>query len=136
MNARNIACWDEYGDYLIPVMPFMDNVIARSEGSYLIDVEGNKILDLASGQFCTILGHNHPLFIERLAAELKNNLHTKESLFRLVRFKQSRNQCRSRILQWLSAAIRQRHSGAQFNMPTAGTASRLTQPRRPSVLPD
>jgi 2,2-dialkylglycine decarboxylase (pyruvate) len=76
MNARNIACWDEYGDYLIPVMPFMDNVIARSEGSYLIDVEGNKILDLASGQFCTILGHNHPLFIERLAAELKNNLHT------------------------------------------------------------
>ena len=69
MNARNIACWDEYGDYLIPVMPFMDNVIARSEGSYLIDVEGNKILDLASGQFCTILGHNHPLFIDRLAAE-------------------------------------------------------------------
>jgi len=34
------------------------------------------VLDLASGQFCTILGHNHPVFVERLSAELKNNLHT------------------------------------------------------------
>jgi 2,2-dialkylglycine decarboxylase (pyruvate) len=74
--GRNIALWEQYGDYLIPVMPFMDNVVARSEGSYFIDVEGNRVLDLASGQFCTILGHNHPLFVERLTAELKNNLHT------------------------------------------------------------
>jgi 2,2-dialkylglycine decarboxylase (pyruvate) len=76
MVGRNIALWEQYGDYLIPVMPFMDNIIARSEGSYFIDVEGNRVLDLASGQFCTILGHNHPLFVERLTAELKNNLHT------------------------------------------------------------
>lgn len=75
MKGTNISMWDEYGDYLIPVMPFMDNVIARSEGSFLIDVEGNRVLDLASGQFCTILGHNHPVFVERLTAELKNNLH-------------------------------------------------------------
>jgi len=76
MEGKNIAAWEEYGDYLIPIMPFMDNVIARSEGSYLIDIEGNRVLDLASGQFCTILGHNHPVFVERLTAELKNNLHT------------------------------------------------------------
>ena len=76
MKSKNLAMWDEYGDYLIPIMPFMDNVVARSEGSFLIDVEGNRVLDLASGQFCTILGHNHPTFVERLTAELKNNLHT------------------------------------------------------------
>jgi 2,2-dialkylglycine decarboxylase (pyruvate) len=76
MNDKNIAAWDEYGDYLIPVQPFMDNVIARSEGAYLVDVDGNRLLDLASGQFCTILGHNHPTFVARLTAELKNNLHT------------------------------------------------------------
>ena len=76
MEGGNIAAWEEYGDYLIPVQPFMDNVIARSEGSYFIDIEGNRVLDLASGQFCTILGHNHPVFVERLTAELKNNLHT------------------------------------------------------------
>lgn len=76
MNQKNLAAWEQYGDYLIPVQPFMDNVIARSEGSFLIDLDGNRLLDLASGQFCTILGHNHPKFIERLTAELKNNLHT------------------------------------------------------------
>jgi len=74
--SKNIAAWEEYGDYLIPIMPFMDNVIARSEGSFLIDMDGNRLLDLASGQFCTILGHNHPVFVERLTAELQKNLHT------------------------------------------------------------
>ncbi len=75
MSDKNMEMWNEYGQYLIPVMPFMDNVIARSEGSFLTDVDGNRILDLASGQFCTILGHNHPRFVERLTAELANNLH-------------------------------------------------------------
>src|SRR4051812_9740774 len=76
MTNKNLAAWDTYGDCLIPVQPFMDNVIARTEGSFLIDLEGNRLLDLASGQFCTILGHNHPQFVERLAATLKNSLHT------------------------------------------------------------
>jgi 2,2-dialkylglycine decarboxylase (pyruvate) len=76
MADKNIAAWQEYGDYLIPVQPFMDNVIARTEGSYLVDLEGKRLLDLASGQFCTILGHNHPVFVERLAANLRNTLHT------------------------------------------------------------
>jgi 2,2-dialkylglycine decarboxylase (pyruvate) len=76
MYDKNIAMWDKYGEYLIPVMPFMDNIVARSEGSFLVDLEGNRILDLASGQFCTILGHNHSAFIEQLVAELHNNLHT------------------------------------------------------------
>jgi 2,2-dialkylglycine decarboxylase (pyruvate) len=76
MSSRNLALWEELGDHLIPIMPFMDNVIARSEGSYLVDVEGNRILDLAAGQFCTILGHSHPGFTQRLIEELRNNLHT------------------------------------------------------------
>jgi 2,2-dialkylglycine decarboxylase (pyruvate) len=75
MSERNLDLWDEYGRHLIPVMPFMDNVVARSEGSFLVDVEGNRMLDLASGQFCTVLGHNHPGFVERIASELRNNLH-------------------------------------------------------------
>ncbi|MGI9305295.1 MAG: aspartate aminotransferase family protein [Gammaproteobacteria bacterium] len=76
MSSRNLDLWDEYGDYLIPVQPFMDNVITKSEGSYLIDADGNRLLDLASGQFCTVLGHNPPEFIEALVQELRNNLHT------------------------------------------------------------
>jgi 2,2-dialkylglycine decarboxylase (pyruvate) len=73
---RNLEIWEQHGSSILPVMPFLDNVVVRSEGSYLIDREGKRILDLAAGQFCTILGHNHPRFIERLVAELRNNLHT------------------------------------------------------------
>jgi 2,2-dialkylglycine decarboxylase (pyruvate) len=76
MSDRNLEMWEQRGSNILPVMPFLDNVIVRSEGSYLIDREGKRILDLAAGQFCTILGHNHPVFVERLIAELRNNLHT------------------------------------------------------------
>ena len=75
MTTKNLELWNKYGEHLIPIMPFMDNVIERSEGSYLIDVEGNRILDLAAGQFCTILGHNHPAVVQAVVDELQNNLH-------------------------------------------------------------
>src|SRR5207249_2309837 len=42
---------------------------------YLIDVEGRRILDLAAGQFCSILGHNHPRFVGRLQDQLGTLLH-------------------------------------------------------------
>lgn len=75
-TSKNMTTWRHAGQHVFPLMPFLDNVIVRSEGSYLIDQDGNRILDLAAGQFCTVLGHNHPAFIERLVAELKYNLHT------------------------------------------------------------
>jgi 2,2-dialkylglycine decarboxylase (pyruvate) len=75
-NEENLKLWEKYGDYLIPVMPFRDSVITRCEGCYLYDASGNKILDLAAGQFCSILGHNHPDFIETLSRELRMSLHT------------------------------------------------------------
>ena len=76
MAPTNLELWDQYGDNLIPIMPFMDNVITSAEGSYLIDAEGNRILDLAAGQFCNILGHSHPEFTERLKTALSRSLHT------------------------------------------------------------
>lgn len=75
-TSKNMNTWHRFGHHVLPLMPFLDNVIARSEGSYLIDQDGNRILDLAAGQFCTVLGHNHPVFVERLVEELRNNLHT------------------------------------------------------------
>jgi 2,2-dialkylglycine decarboxylase (pyruvate) len=76
IKQRSLAMWQADGKHLIPVQPFMDNVIVKSEGSWLIDADGNRILDLASGQFCTTLGHNHPEFVRRLQAELGKTLHT------------------------------------------------------------
>lgn len=57
-------------------MPYADNLIGRADGSVLRDVDGNEILDLSAGQFCSILGNNHPKLIARLSAQLTNIVHT------------------------------------------------------------
>ncbi len=71
----NLSLWDRYGDDLLVVQPFMDSVIARGEGCYLIDAGGRRILDLAAGQFCSVLGHNHKGFIARLKDQLDKIIH-------------------------------------------------------------
>jgi 4-aminobutyrate aminotransferase-like enzyme len=76
MASKNLDLWNQYGDRLIPIMPFMDNVIVSAQGSYMIDADGNRILDLAAGQFCNILGHTHPEFTDRVKAALDKCLHT------------------------------------------------------------
>ena len=71
----NLEHWKTYGDSLLAVQPFMDSVIVRGEGCYLVDADGRRILDLAAGQFCSILGHSHPKFIRRLQEQLSDGLH-------------------------------------------------------------
>jgi 2,2-dialkylglycine decarboxylase (pyruvate) len=39
---------------------FTPRVIARAEGSYVYDEDGNAILDFTSGQMSAVLGHGHP----------------------------------------------------------------------------
>jgi 2,2-dialkylglycine decarboxylase (pyruvate) len=53
----------------------MDSVIVRGEGCYMLDADGNRILDLAAGQFCNVLGYSHPAFVERLQRQLAELLH-------------------------------------------------------------
>jgi len=74
-TAGNIDLWKQYGDSILVVQPFMDNLIVAGDGCYLVDVEGRRILDLAAGQFCSILGHSHPRFIARLQEQLGKLLH-------------------------------------------------------------
>lgn len=71
----NLSLWHRDGDHLLVVQPFMDSLIVRGEGCYLIDADGRRILDLAAGQFCSILGHNHRGFIGRLHQQLEVLLH-------------------------------------------------------------
>jgi len=71
----NLAVWEREGEHLLLVQPFMDSVIARGEGCFLIDMEGRRILDLAAGQFCSILGHSHPRFISRLQEQIATIAH-------------------------------------------------------------
>ena len=74
-SPLSLGLWDQHGDNLLVVQPFMDSVIVRGEGCYLIDADGRKILDLAAGQFCSILGHSHKRFITRLQQQLQTIVH-------------------------------------------------------------
>jgi 2,2-dialkylglycine decarboxylase (pyruvate) len=73
---RNIDYWRQYGDYVLMAMPYADEVIVEARGSTLRDAEGRELLDLAAGMFCSVLGHNHPKFIERVVAQTRQLLHT------------------------------------------------------------
>src|ERR671919_1145708 len=74
-NSSNLELWHQHGNNLLVVQPFMDSIIVRGEGCYLIDADGHRILDLAAGQFCSVLGHSHPRFIARLQDQLKKIVH-------------------------------------------------------------
>lgn len=74
-NENSLRLWEKYGQHVLMAMPYADSLIAESRGATLRDVDGNEILDLAAGQFCSILGNNHPKYIERLSEQLKKVVH-------------------------------------------------------------
>ena len=55
------AFWERARRHLIRYGGAFSPVVARrAEGSFVIDTSGRRILDLASGQMSSILGHSHP----------------------------------------------------------------------------
>ena len=75
-NLNNIDCWQQYGDYVLMAMPYADEVLVGGRGCTLRDADGKELLDLASGMFCCVLGHNHPRFVERVVQQAQDLLHT------------------------------------------------------------
>src|SRR5215469_12162993 len=73
---RSLELWEKYGEYILMAMPYADSLIASGRGCTLQDVDGNQILDLSAGQFCSILGNNHPKYLEKLLAQIGNVIHT------------------------------------------------------------
>ncbi len=80
MKARDVKnsleLWEKFGKHVLMAMPYADNLIGRAEGCSLQDIDGNRILDLAAGQFCSILGNNHPKYIEKLVDQMRRVMHT------------------------------------------------------------
>ncbi len=75
-NSTNADYWQRYGDYVLMAMPYADEVLVEGRGCIVRDADGKEILDLASGMFCCVLGHNHPKFINRLVQQTGELLHT------------------------------------------------------------
>ena len=74
-DSASLGLWQHHGENLLLLQPFMDSVIVGGEGCYMIDADGNRILDLAAGQFCSVLGYSHPRFVQRLQHQLADLLH-------------------------------------------------------------
>lgn len=72
----NSEYWQQFGEYVLMAMPYADEVLVRGTGCTVIDADGNELLDLASGMFCCVLGHNHPEFIRRIVRQTEALLHT------------------------------------------------------------
>lgn len=75
-ELTNAQYWQRYGEYALMAMPYADQVLVEGKGCNLRDADGNDLLDLASGMFCCVLGHNHPEFIRRIVQQTQALLHT------------------------------------------------------------
>src|SRR5271166_210203 len=73
---KSLELWEKYGKHVLMAMPYADSLIGQASGCTLQDVDGNQILDLAAGQFCSILGNNHPKYIEKIVDQLRRVMHT------------------------------------------------------------
>lgn len=57
--------------------PFM---IAKGEGAWIEDVDGNRFLDLTGGWGCLNVGHSHPKIVEAITKQAKQFIHTDYSV--------------------------------------------------------
>jgi len=76
--------------HLIRYAPgFAPFIVDRALGSWVWDLDGNRILDFTSGQICSTIGHNHPRIVEAIREACDRALHLNswmlsESVIRLA----------------------------------------------------
>ncbi len=75
-GKANLEYWEQYGDFVLMAMPYADEILVEGSGCTLRDADGKEMLDLAAGMFCSVLGHSHPKFVERVVSQTRKLLHT------------------------------------------------------------
>ena len=68
--SKNLDMQKRANDTFMPLYPHKDVAMARGDGSYLYDMEGNQYLDCAGGIAVCALGHNHPAFVRGIQEQL------------------------------------------------------------------
>lgn len=66
--------------YLIPIIPYHEQIMSRGVGSHVFDINGKEYLDLNCGQFCTILGHSNPELTACVENISKKLVHTSSGI--------------------------------------------------------
>lgn len=80
LNLTNSKKLNSKGmQYLFNATPYITPVLDYGKGSFVWDVDGNRYLDLNSGQFCLSFGHAYQPFIEVVNKQLKKIYHTNTS---------------------------------------------------------
>lgn len=72
---QNLELWSKYGRHVLMMMPYADEIIVSAEGCWMRDADGKRILDLASGMFCALVGHQHPKVTSRIIEQTSALLH-------------------------------------------------------------
>lgn len=62
--------------YLFNATPYVEPVMDHGKGSFVWDVDGNRYLDLNSGQFCLCFGHSYDPLIAVVSEQIKRIYHT------------------------------------------------------------
>lgn len=73
---KSIKLNEEGMKYLFNATPYVTPLMDYGKGSFVWDVDGNKYLDLNSGQFCLSFGHAYKPFIETVEKQLNKIYHT------------------------------------------------------------
>lgn len=76
LKNKSIEAWKKNGKNVLMIYNYNDNIIVKADGAWVFDVDGKKYLDFSNGQFCTIVGHNHPKLIEKLKKQMGKLIHT------------------------------------------------------------
>jgi 4-aminobutyrate aminotransferase / (S)-3-amino-2-methylpropionate transaminase / 5-aminovalerate transaminase len=66
---------EERARFVAPGISTPPLVVARAEGAWIEDVDGNRFLDFAGGIACQNLGHRQPAVVEAIRAQLDTYLH-------------------------------------------------------------
>jgi 4-aminobutyrate aminotransferase len=66
---------EERARFVAPGVSTPALVVARAEGAWIEDVDGNRYLDFAGGIACQNLGHRHPAVVEAIRSQLDSYLH-------------------------------------------------------------
>jgi 4-aminobutyrate aminotransferase/(S)-3-amino-2-methylpropionate transaminase len=59
-----------------PVVPMGDVFVREALGSTLVDVDGNRHIDLTGGSGTQLVGYNHPHVVTAVVAQARSLLHS------------------------------------------------------------
>lgn len=79
-TSERIEVMNRIENYLIPIITFHKEILVKGKGTYVYDTKGNKLLDLNSGQFCTVFGHSNEEVINCVKENAEKLVHTNSAM--------------------------------------------------------